>query len=76
MKMLKVRDKPNMYRDAHSKAILINDEQARINYRNHKAVATQSQTSTEELKREVELLKSNVDEIKQLLYQIVKKDNN
>ncbi len=74
MKMFKVRDKPNMLRDAHSKAIIIQDEQARTNYRNHRSVATNAFRSTEEIRQDVEVLKQDMEEIKHLLYKLVQKN--
>lgn len=73
MKMLKVRDKPNLYRDAHSKAILVDDPTARINYVNHRAIAEKTKFSTEELKLEVDQIKQDMQDIKHMLQAIAGK---
>ena len=71
--MLKVRDKPNLFRDPYSKAIIVDDPVSRTNYTNHKAIAIQTQQATTVMRQEVDQLKQDVTEIKQLLQAIASK---
>ena len=69
--VLKVKDHPTMFRDPNSKAILIVDSTARSNYNNQKALAIKNQESNNELREEVNNLKSELGEIKSLLLKLV-----
>ena len=69
--LLKVTDHPNLYRDPHTKAILVMDSTARSNYNNQKTLAIKTQESNNELREEVNLLKSELREIKSLLQKLV-----
>jgi hypothetical protein len=69
--LLKVTDHPNLYRDPHTKAILVMDSTARSNYNNQKALAINTQKNNNELREEVNNLKSELAEIKSLLQKLV-----
>ena len=69
--LLKVTDHPNLYRDPHTKAIIVMDSTARSNYNNQKALAIRNQESSNELREEVNNLKSQLGEIKSLLQKLV-----
>jgi len=72
MKQLhKVIDHPNLYRDPHTKAIIVMDSTARSNYNNQKALAINTQKNNNELREEVNNLKSELVEIKSLLQKLV-----
>jgi hypothetical protein len=69
--LLKVTDHPNLYRDPHTKAILVMDSTARSNYNNQKTLAINTQKNNNELREEVNNLKSELVEIKSLLQKLV-----
>ena len=69
--LLKVTDYPNLYRDPHTKAIIVMDTTARSNYNNQKALAINTQKNNNELREEVNNLKSELVEIKSLLQKLV-----
>jgi hypothetical protein len=69
--VLKVKDHPTLFRDPHTKAIVVVDSFARTNYNNQKALAVKSQESSNELREEVNILKSELGEIKSLLQKLV-----
>ena len=69
--ILKVKDHPTLFRDPNSKAILVVDSIARSNYNNQKALAIKNQASNNELREEVNNLKSELGEIKSLLQKLV-----
>ncbi len=71
--LIKVKDHPNLYRDADSKAIVVLDAKARSNYLNTKTIAAKSEESIEELSQEIKTLKNDVNDIKQLLFQLINK---
>lgn len=70
-KILKVKDHPNMIRDGFSKAILIDDQQARQNYINQRTIAASATESTEKLKEEVNSIKTDVQEMKDMLKNMI-----
>jgi hypothetical protein len=65
--VLKVKDHPTLFRDPNSKAILVVDSTARSNYNNQKALAINNMKNNNELREEVNNLKSELEEIKSLL---------
>ena len=69
--VLKVKDHPTLFRDPNSKAILVVDLTARSNYNNQKVLAIKNQESNNELREEVNNLKSELGEIKSLLQKLV-----
>ena len=69
--VLKVKDHPTMFRDPHTKAIVVVDSFARTNYNNQKALAVKNQESSNELREEVNILKLELGEIKSLLQKLV-----
>ena len=69
--LLKVTDHPNLYRDPHTKAIIVIDSTARTNYNNQKALAKKTIETGNELREEVNQLKSEIGEIKALLQKLV-----
>ena len=69
--LLKVTDHPNLYRDPHTKAIIVMDSAARTNYNNQKALAKKTIETGNELREEVNQLKSEIGEIKALLQKLV-----
>ncbi len=69
--LLKVTDHPNLYRDPHTKAIIVMDSTARTNYNNQKALAKKTIETGNELREEVNQLKSEIGEIKALLQKLV-----
>jgi len=69
--VLKVKDHPTLFRDPHTKAILVVDSFARTNYNNQKTLAVKNQESNNELREEVNNLKSELGEIKSLLQKLV-----
>ncbi len=69
--VLKVKDHPTLYRDPNSKAIIVMDSTARSNYNNQKVLAIKNQESNNELREEVNNLKSELGEIKSLLQKLV-----
>jgi BMFP domain-containing protein YqiC len=69
--LLKVTDHPNMFRDPHTKAIIVMDSVARTNYNNQRELAKKAQESNNELREEVNHLKSELGEIKSLLQKLV-----
>jgi hypothetical protein len=69
--VIKVKDHPTLFRDPDSKAILVMDSTARSNYNNQKALAIRNQESNNELREEVNNLKSELGEIKSLLQKLV-----
>jgi hypothetical protein len=69
--VIKVKDHPTLYRDPNSKAILVVDSTGRSNYNNQKALAIRNQESNNELREEVNNLKSELGEIKSLLQKLV-----
>ena len=69
--LLKVTDHPTLYRDPHTKAILVMDSVARTNYNNQRELAKKTQESNNELREEVNHLKSELGEIKSLLQKLV-----
>jgi hypothetical protein len=73
MNLVKVKDHPNLYRDANSKAIVILDTKARSNYLNTKTLAVKNEQSVEQLSDEIKTLKNDVNDIKQLLFQLINK---
>ena len=68
--MLKVKDHPTLFRDPNSKAILVIDSSARSNYNNQKTLAIKNQEYNNELREEVNNLKSEIGEIKSLLQKL------
>ena len=68
--MLKVKDHPTLFRDPNSKAILVIDSSARSNYNNQKTLAIKNQEYNNELRVEVNNLKSEIVEIKSLLQKL------
>lgn len=71
--VMKVKDHPTMYRDPHSKAILVVDSTARTNYNNQRALAKKTVDNNNELREEVSILKNEISDIKMLLGQISNK---
>jgi len=69
--VLKVKDHPTLFRDPNSKAILVVDQSSRQNYINQKVLAIKNQESNNELREEVNNLKSELEEIKSLLHKLV-----
>jgi hypothetical protein len=69
--LLKVTDHPHLYRDPHTKAILVMDSTARTNYNNQRALAKKTVETNNELREEVNQLKSDIGEIKTLLQKLV-----
>lgn len=69
--LLKVTDHPNLYRDPHTKAIIVMDSTARTNYNNQKALAKKTIETGNELREEVNQLKTEIGEIKALLQKLV-----
>ena len=68
--VLKVRDHQTLFRDSNSKAILVVDSSARTNYNNQKALAMRAAETNQELREEVNQLKSDIGEIKSLLQKL------
>ena len=68
--VLKVKDHPTLFRDPNSKAILVIDSSARSNYNNQKTLAIKNQEYNNELRVEVNNLKSEIVEIKSLLQKL------
>lgn len=73
--VLKVKDHPTLYRDPNSKAILVVDQDARMNYLNQRAIAKRNNDATEALKEEVAGLKDELNDIKNMLSLISNKLN-
>jgi archaellum component FlaC len=71
--LLKVTDHPNLYRDPHTKAIIVMDSAARTNYNNQKTLAKKTIDNNNELREEVNTLKNEISDIKMLLSQISNK---
>ena len=69
--VLKVKDHPTLFRDPHTKAIVVVDSVAKANYNNQKALAIKNQESNNELREEVNNLRSELGEIKSLLQKLV-----
>lgn len=69
--VMKVKDHPTMYRDPHTKAIIVMDSVARTNYNNQRILAKKTAESSNELREEVNHLKSELGEIKALLQKLV-----
>ena len=68
--VIKVKDHPTLFRDPNSKAILVVDSSARTNYNNQKALAMRAAETNQELREEVNQLKSDIGEIKSLLQKL------
>jgi len=69
--VFKVKDHPTLFRDPSSKAILVVDSSARTNYNIQRALAMRAAETNEELREEVNQLKSDIKEIKYLLQKLV-----
>lgn len=71
MNLIKVKDHPNLYRDPKTKAIMVIDPKGRYNYQNQKAILQKTSESTVSLKLEVDELKGEIKEIKEMLHNLV-----
>lgn len=63
----KVKDHPGLYRDPVSKAIVVMDKTARENYLNQKQIVKKTMSATDELRGEINNLKTEMSEIKDML---------
>ena len=74
---LKVEAHTHYYRDPNSKAIIIVDDNKRVNYLNQKRSIEHNQQNYQELSKEVSTLKHEVSEIKSSINQLIDliKDN-
>lgn len=74
---LKVEGHTHYYRDPNSKAIIIVDDNKRVNYLNQKRSIEHNQQNYQELSKEVSTLKHEVSEIKSSINQLIDliKDN-
>lgn len=71
---LKVKDHPGLVRDPVSKAIISVDQQGRNDYNSKRLLVEKSTNSVNELREEVNNIKNDVLEIKQLLKNLLNKD--
>lgn len=62
--MLKVKEHPNLLRDPHTKAIIVNDPQGRQQYLNQRQMALKTQSMNEQVMNEVSQLKDDIQELK------------
>lgn len=59
-------EKENLYRDIHSKAIIIKDDKARVEFRRQKE-------EKEKIDSEINMLKGEISEIKNMILQLLNK---
>jgi hypothetical protein len=69
--LVKVKDHPNHYRDPRSKAILVVDSVSRQNYVNQKTLALRTVGTTERLQSEMQGMREELRELKDLLRSLV-----
>ena len=72
---LKVEGRPELERDEHSKGITNIDNDAYTRYMNGAVVRKQRNSTLEENTKEINNLKEDVSEIKDMLRQIISKQN-
>lgn len=64
---LKVKDHPGLYRDPVSKAIIVDDPTGRKTYQMQRQTLVKSLGAAEQLREEINSIKTEMDEIKSLL---------
>lgn len=62
--MLKVKEHPNLLRDPHTKAIIVDDPRGRQQYLNQRQMALKTQNMNEQVMNEVSQLKDDIQELK------------
>lgn len=67
---LKVKDHPGLYRDPVSKAIIVDDPAGRKTYQMQRQTLVKSLGAAEQLKEEINSIKTEMDEIKVLLKEL------
>lgn len=72
---LKVKDQPNYFRDPHSKAIIVMDQNGLKAYNNQKAIAQKVHNETDTIKAEIESLKDDIAVIKSMMSALVENLN-
>lgn len=75
MRTLRVKDHPNLVRDPHSKAIIVLDDPNKKNVNAQRAVLKNNMQSMDVMKGEINNLKNDINEIKQMLLTIMQKGN-
>jgi hypothetical protein len=73
--VLKVKDHPTLYRDPHSKAILVVDQSSRQNYINQRTLARKTAETADNLQVEMSSMKQELSELKEMLRVLIGKSN-
>jgi len=71
--MLKVKDHPNLVRDPHSKAIIVLDDQNKINVRTQRAVLMNNKQAIDSINLEINNIKNDIQELKQMFTSFLQK---
>ena len=70
---VQIEDRPSLARDIHSRAIINIDDVERRNYINKSRIAMDKNEEMNEIKHDVDELKKNINDIKIMLLELIRK---